>query len=129
MTSKQIESMARKLLRNSLTIDAVDPQKVTAVISGLKELKPNNLLEIYQSYLELLQLKIEEHTAYVETPLSPDAVWAKEMEEELKKKFPSVLEVRFIVNESLIAGLKVKIADMVYENSFKNKLNLLRSMH
>jgi F-type H+-transporting ATPase subunit delta len=129
MTSKKIETLAKKLLKKSLSADRVDPKKVTEIMASLKQLKPNNLLEVYKSYLDLLELKIEEQTAYVETPLAPDTAWAKELEKDLRAKFPSVTEVRFVVNPSLIAGLKVKIADMVYENSYQSRLQSLRSMN
>ena|SRR3989344_1169064 len=129
MNSKKIEAFAKKLLRRSLTEDRVDPKKVTSIVQSLKELRPNNLLDIYQTYLGLLEFKIEEDTAYVETPLTPDSAWAKETDQQIKAKFPHVQEVKFVVNPSLIAGLKVQIADMVYDTSFKSKLESLRSLN
>ena len=129
MNSKKIEAFAKKLLRRSLTEDRVDPKKVTSIVQSLKELRPNNLLDIYQTYLGLLEFKIEEGTAYVETPLTPDSAWAKETDQQIKAKFPHVQEVKFVVNPSLIAGLKVQIADMVYDTSFKSKLESLRSLN
>lgn len=129
MKNKQIETFAKKLFRKSLTEDQVDPKKVNGVIASLKELKPQGLLEIYQSYLNLIELKIEDSTAYIETPFPPDKVWANETESEIRRKFPQVIQIRFLVNPQLIAGLKVKIADMVYENSFKAKLETIRNLH
>lgn len=126
MKNKQIELLARKLLRKSLTTDKVDPKKVKEIIAGLNSVKPDNLLEIYQSYLDLIEMKIEEATAYVETPFAPDRSWATEIEKDIKAKFPQVAQIHFLVNPNLIAGLKVKIADMVYENSYQSRLNSLR---
>jgi F0F1-type ATP synthase delta subunit len=129
MTEKKIEAFAKGLLKKSLSEDKVDPQKVEQVIVALKKLKPTNLLEIYRAYLNMLELRIEYHTAYIETPFKPEARWAAEVEKEIMDRFDQVHYVQFIVNEGLIAGLKVQIADMVYENSFKNQLEGLRKAH
>lgn len=129
MKNKQIEVFAKKLFKKSLAEDQVDPKKVKAIVENLKELQPKRLLEIYLSYLNLIELKIEDGTAYIETPLSPDKVWANDIEKEIKSKFPQVTQIRFLVNPHLIAGLKVKIADMVYENSFQAKLETIRNLH
>ena len=129
MKNKQIEMFAKKLFKKSLSEDHVDPKKVKAIIDSLNEMKPQRLLEIYLSYLNLIELKIEGETAYIETPFAPDKVWANEIEREIRSKFPQVTQIRFLVNPHLIAGLKVKIADMVYENSFKAKLEIIRNLH
>ena len=98
MKNKQIEVFARKLFKKSLSEDRVDPKKVKAVIEGLKEMQPQRLLEIYQSYLNLIELKIEAETAYIETPFSPDKVWANETEREIRNKFPIIEDYEMVQN-------------------------------
>lgn len=129
MAKKKTESIAKKLFKNSLTHGHVDPVKVNEVTKLLREMTDSTKLELYKSYARLIEIKINQETAYIDTPFEATGKWAQEIEKMIRDRFPEVNYVHFTVDPQLIAGIKVKIADMVYENSLKAKLDSLRKVH
>ena len=121
--------IAKRLFKHSLTHNHVDAIKVTEVTKLLKGMTQSSKLDIYKSYAHLIEVKIIQETAYIDTPFEATGKWAAEIESLVKERFPEVKYVHFTVDPQLIAGIKVQIADMVYENSLKAKLNSLRKVH
>jgi F-type H+-transporting ATPase subunit delta len=129
MAKKKTRTIAKKLFRHSLTDGHIDPVKVGEVTKLLKGMTEGTKLELYKNYARLIEIKINQETAFVDTPFEATGKWAEGIEKMIKDRFPEVSYVHFSIDPDLIAGIKVQIADMVYENSLKARLNLLRKVH
>lgn len=129
MSKRKTVEFAKKLVRSSLSKGKIDPVKVEEVTKMIKEVSGINALEVLKRYAELIEVRILEETAYVETPFEATGKWAEDIKDLIHAKFPEVTYINFVVNPTLIAGVKLQIADMVYENSLKAKLDNLRKVN
>lgn len=129
MSHNKIEDFAKKLYKQSLTAGHVDPLKVKEITAIIRSAKDSDTLALLKNYTRKIEFRIYQETAFVESPFAADGVWEKEVEKKIHDQFPEVNYVHFVVNPSLIAGIKLQIADLVYENSIKAKLNNLRKLN
>lgn len=129
MSHNKIEDFAKRLYQQSLTSGHVDPIKVGEVTKLIKTAKDADTLALLKNYTRKIEFRIYQETAFVESPFEPDGIWEKEIEKKIHDKFPEVNYVHFTINPTLIAGIKLQIADMVYENSIKAKLQALRKVN
>ena len=86
-----------------------------------------NLFEIIKEFIALYNeaLGIKEGIVYSTMPLSDDQM--KDIATAVSKKEGKTILLTSKIDESLIGGIKVVIADHVYDGSIKNKITSLQS--
>lgn len=124
---KRITQIAKHLVGQSLTNDQIDPAKVALVLEGVKQTKASGAVAILKAYQHFLAQKLAVQTAIIEVSQEPSATLKTQIETEVKAKFPPVMDFQFRVDPKLIGGLRITIADMVYEQSIHGTLESLRS--
>lgn len=67
---------------------------------------------------------IDEGIIYSVSPLSESVI--SEIEKKISKKENSTLELRNVIDPSLIGGVKIQIHDHIYDGSIKNTLENMR---
>ena len=122
---KKITQFAKKLVELSKEGGVVTEAKVTEVLAGLKQVQPRQYLAILKSYLAYIRRELAAQTAVVATPsaLSDDALKA------IEAKFSSVYgrPIKAVAenDSSLIAGVRVRVGDDLYDASVAGRLKRL----
>lgn len=82
--------------------------------------------DIVKAYISLSNeyLGIEEGIIYSTYPLSDEQI--KEIENAISKKENKQITLKVIIDKSLLGGIKVQIANRIYDGSIKNKVEMLK---
>ncbi|MCD8204668.1 MAG: F0F1 ATP synthase subunit delta [Coprobacillus sp.] len=86
----------------------------------------DNVEEILYDFISLINEKIgvKEGLIYSAEPLTGDEI--KEVEMSISKKEKRKVELKNVIDNTLIGGVKVLIGDKVYDGTIKNKLENLK---
>jgi F-type H+-transporting ATPase subunit delta len=124
--TKEIRRLSREMLRASFTDGQLDRGKIASLVQSLITKRPRHFLEILQNYKRLLRLEIEKRHARIEsaTQLAPQA--ATNIVERLKKKYGSDLTTEFVVDPTLLGGVRVRVGSDVWDGTLRNRLERLQ---
>ncbi|MGZ0707391.1 F0F1 ATP synthase subunit delta [Coraliomargarita sp. W4R53] len=123
---KKITKLAKKLVEFSKDDNgAVSEAKVGEVLAGLKQVELRNPLATLKSYLGYIRREIALQTAVVSTPagLSADALQA--IEAKYTAIYGRPISAVTQQDSSLIAGVRVRVGDDVYDASVAGRLQRL----
>lgn len=123
--NKEIRQLSKQLLRASFTDGQLDRGRVAAVVRSLLEKRPRNYLKVLDAYKRLLRLEVEKRTATIESAseLSPEA--ARELFDNLKRKYGSDLTAQFVTRPELLGGMRIRVGSDVWDSSVRNRLQRL----
>lgn len=124
--NKEIRQLARETLRASFSDGQLDRGKIASLVQLLIAKKPRRYLDILQYYKRLLRLEIEKRHARIEsaTQLSPHA--ADDIVSRLKKKYGPDLTTEFVVDPTLLGGVRVRVGSDVWDGTLRNRLERLQ---
>ena len=79
-----------------------------------------------EAYKRLLRLETEKRSATIET--ASDLAWelGAEIVANLKRKYGSDLATRFVVNQELLGGMRIRVGSDVWDSSVRNRLHRLQ---
>ena len=81
---------------------------------------------IFDEFISLVNEHLNIAVASVSSAVALDEVQQKKITEVLAKRLNQQVECRFKVDESLLAGLRIKVDDQVFDNSALNRLERLK---
>lgn len=122
---KKIISLAKKLIELSKDNGVVTEAKVGEVLAGLKQIMPRHYLLVLKTYLSYLRREVALQTAVVSTPVSLSADTLKEIEANFTKIYGRSISAVTQQDTSLIAGVRVRVGDDVYDASVAGRLQRL----
>lgn len=123
---KKITQLAKKLVELSKDDSgAVTEAKVGEVLAGLKEVQHRHHLTVLKSYLGYLRREVALQTAVVATPGALSAAALKEIEANYTKIYGRPITAVTTQDTSLIAGVRVRVGDDVYDASVAGRLQRL----
>ena len=124
--TKEIRQLSRQLLRASFTDGHLDRGKIASLVQSLIAKRPRHFMAVLQNYKRLLRLEIEKRHARIEsaTQLAPQA--AANIVERLKKKYGSDLTTEFVVDPTLLGGVRVRVGSDVWDGTLRNRLERLQ---
>lgn len=120
---KKTTKLAKKLVELSKEANGVVTQsKVGEVLAGLKEVIVRRYLLVLKTYLYYLRREIALQTAVVSTPgaLAPESLAAIAAKFTAQYGRPIAAETK--IDASLIAGVRVRVGDDVYDASVAGRL-------
>ena len=119
---KKVLQFAKKLVELSREDGVVTDAKVSEVLAGIKQVKPRHELSVLKAYLNYIKKAVAEQTAVVATPgaLSANALAA--IESNFSKVYDRKITAVTTADESLIAGVRVRVGDDVYDSSVSGRL-------
>jgi len=123
--NKEIRQLSREMLRASFTDGQLDPGKIASLVQSLIAKRPRHFLDILQHYKRLLRLEIEKRHARIEsaTQLAPQA--AVNIVERLKKKYGADLTSEFVVDPTLLGGVRIRVGSDVWDGTVRSRLQRL----
>ncbi|MGZ4986174.1 MAG: F0F1 ATP synthase subunit delta [Chthoniobacterales bacterium] len=123
--NKETRQLSKELLRSSFTDGQLDNGRISSLVKSLIEKKPRNYIKVLEAYKRLLRLEVEKRTATIESAseLLPDA--ARELIENLKRKYGADLNPQFVTNPDLLGGMRIRVGSDVWDSSVRNRLHRL----
>ena len=122
---KKITKLAKKLVELSMDNGVITDAKVSEVVAGLKQAKHPHYLAVMKAFLTYLRREIALQTAVVATPSDLSAAALKEIETNFTKIYGRPIKAVTTRDDSLIAGVRVRVGDDVYDASVAGRLQRL----
>ena len=122
---QKIIKLAKKLVELSKDNGVVTESKVVEVLSGLQQVQHRHHLTVLKTFLNYLRREVALQTAVVSTPagLSDDALAA--IEAQFSRLYNRPVNAVTQQDTSLIAGVRVRVGDDVYDASVAGRLQRL----
>lgn len=119
---KKIRQFAKNLVELSRDNGVVTDSRVAEVLDGLKQAELRHKLLVLKTYLGYIRRAVAEQTAVVATPgaLSPDTLTA--IETNFSKLYNRTISAVTTPDPSLIAGVRIRVGDDVYDASVAGPL-------
>jgi F-type H+-transporting ATPase subunit delta len=124
--NKEIRQISRAMLRASFTDGQLDRGKIASLIQSLIAKKPRRYIDILQNYKRLLRFEIEKHHATIESASELNPQTSAKIIANLKKKYGNDLTADFVVDPTLLGGIRVRVGSDVWDGSVRNRLQRLQ---
>jgi len=125
-TTKEARKTSRQLLKLSFTDGKLDEGKVNQVVQSVLTEKPRHFGEVLKDYQRLVRLEVAKRHAVVESATQLNSNLSNLLITKLKSRYGDDLTIEFKTNPSLLGGLRVKLADDVWDGSVRNRLRTLQ---
>ena len=122
---KQVQQLARQYFKLSLANGALSPEHVAGVLAHIEKHRPPQMLAVLKAYQRLVANEVARGQAVVEHagPITP-AVLAH-ITEAMTKKYGRPVTGFSLPNDDLLAGMRIRVGDDVYESSVAGQLATL----
>ena len=122
---QKITKLAKKLLELSKDSGVVTESKVAEVLAGFQQVQHRRHLTVLKTFLNYLRREVALQTAVVSTPtgISEDAL--KAIEVQFSKLYNRPVNAVTQPDTSLLAGVRVRVGDDVYDASVAGRLQRL----
>lgn len=122
---KQAQQLARQFFKMSLVDGAVSAERVEGVLAYIEKHRPANVMVVLQTYHYYIARELARSHAVIEHagPLSDGAL--RSIEGALSQKYKRIVTATAKHNATLIAGLRLRVGDDVYESSIAGQLEQL----
>lgn len=125
-TTKEARKTSRQLLKLSFTDGKLDEGKVSQVVQSVLTEKPRHYGEVLKDYQRLVRLEVAKRHAVVESATQLNSNLSNLLITKLKSRYGDDLTIEFKTNPTLLGGLRVKLADDVWDGSVRNRLRTLQ---
>lgn len=123
---KKITRFVKKLVELSKDENgAVTEAKVGEVLAGLREVELRSPLATLKTYLGYVSREIALQTAIVSAPADLSAAVLKKLETKFSTVYRRPVSAQTLHDPSLIAGVRIRIGDDVYDSSIAGQLQRL----
>ena len=138
--NKQIREISRQMLRASFTDGELDRSKITSLVQALMG-KPRartliysflvrttgaQNIDILRNYGRLLRFEIEKRHATITSASELSSQTSSKVLTKLKKKYGSDLTADFVVDPTLLGGMRVRVGSDVWDGTVRNRLQRLQ---
>jgi F-type H+-transporting ATPase subunit delta len=127
MTSTRARQAARRLFRRCFVAGTLDEARVRQVAARLATAGQRGTLTILTDFGRLVRLEVDRHRALVESATPLTDAFADAVREQLTAKYGPGLATSFVLNPSLIGGLRIKVGSDVVDGSVKARLAALEA--
>lgn len=114
--------MARRLLRLCMVNGLLDDDRIRKVSAAITGGKWRNKLALLVAFTKLVKIQLEKRAATIQSaiPLTRDE--QQKITQRLEAKYGSGLTYEWLVDPSLIAGIRVRVADDVTDGTVKTRI-------
>jgi F-type H+-transporting ATPase subunit delta len=122
---KQTQQLARQLFRLSFENGRLTAERVAGVLGYVEKTRPPQIVAVLKAYQRLVAAELARGQAIVEHAgaVSPDLL--QSIAAALSKKYGRPVTASAKPNPALLAGLRVRVGDDIYENSVSSQLGAL----
>ena len=122
---KQTQQLARQLFKLSFENGQITAERVAGVLGYVEKIQPPQMVAVLKAYQRLVATELGRGQAVVEHAgaVSPSVLQA--IAAQLTQKYARPVTTTAKANPALLAGLRVRIGDDIYENSVSSQLGAL----
>jgi F-type H+-transporting ATPase subunit delta len=125
-TAKEARRVSGMLFRNSFTEGKLDKEKISHMVESLLAEKPRHYVDALKVYQRLIRLETEKRHVVIESATQLNSALANQIVTNLRARYGEDLTTEFRTNPELLAGLRIKIGDDVWDGTVKNRLHKLQ---
>lgn len=122
---KQIQQLARQFFKLSVVDGALSADRVAGVLQYIEKHRPASALAVLKAYQRLVAAEFARGQAVVEHAGSVSAAVLANIAAAMTKKYQRPVTSVARPNPALLAGLRVRVGDDVYESSVAGQLATL----
>lgn len=125
--SRLLQKTINKLVEVSFKDGKIVESQVTKSIKALKSLPEYEAIQALSEYLRGIKRKERQHTMYIETVIPLSAKQIKKAKKIVEKRV-KITKVVTSINPQIMAGLKLKIGDEIWDESILGKINQVKEV-
>ncbi len=122
---KQVQQLARQFFRLSVVDGAVSPDRVAGVLEYIEKHRPANAMAVLRAYHRLVAIDVARGQAVVEHAGAISDTSLAAIAAAMTQKYRRNVTAIARQNDSLLAGLRVRVGDDTYESSVAGQLAVL----
>ena len=122
---KQIQQLARQLFKLSVVDGTLSADRVTGVLEYIEKHRPANTVAVLKAYARLIAAEVARGQAIVEHAGSIGETALAQIGAAMTRKYSRRVAPVAKANPALIAGLRIRVGDDVYESSIASQLSQL----
>ena len=123
--NKKVQQLARQLFKLRLVDGRVSADRVTGVLGYLEKIQPAHPLAVLKAYQRFVATELAKSQAVVEHAGAVSDSILQTIAASMTKKYGRAITASTRANPKLLAGLRVRVGDDVYEASVAGQLNVL----
>jgi len=125
-TPKQIQREAKQLFRMCLVEGQLDEVRVRQTVKKVLEAKRRGSLALLSHFHHLVKLEQARHTAEVASATSLPEKLQANVVSNLERMYGPGLSTSFLLDPSLIGGMRIQVGSDVYDGSVRAELASLQ---
>lgn len=122
---KQIQQLARQFFKLSIADGRLSDDRVAGVLQYIEKHRPPQTVAVLRAYARLVAAEVARGQAVVEHAGLANAAALDAVSAALSKKYGRPVSWVAQRNDALIAGLRIRVGDDVYESSVSGQLAAL----
>lgn len=119
---KQVQQLARQFFKLSVVDGALSTERVTGVLEYIEKHRPPNTVAVLKVYARLVAAEVARGQAVVEHAGSIGETALAQIGAAMTRKYARPVVPVAKANPALLAGLRVRVGDDVYESSVASQL-------
>jgi F-type H+-transporting ATPase subunit delta len=123
--AKNARQLARQLYKLSVVDGAVSPERVAGALAYVEKHRPPNPVMVLKDYHRLIALELARGNAVVEHAGQISQDLLQGIAAALGRKYRRPVAATARPNPALLAGLRVRLGDDVYDTSIAGRLSAL----
>ena len=123
--NKQIQQLARQFFKLSFANGAISATQVAGVLEYIEKHRPAHSMAILKAYQRLVAAEVARGQAVIEHAGPMNSAARESIASALGKKYGRPVTAIEKRNDALIAGMRVRIGDDLYESSVAGQLATL----
>ena len=122
---KQVQQLARQYFKLSLVNGTLSPDHVGGVLAHIEKHRPPQMLAVLKAYRRLIATEAARGEAVVEHAGPITAAALANITTAMSRKYGRIVTSFAQPNDALLAGLRIRVGDDVYESSVASQLATL----
>ncbi len=127
LLKKNVQYIRKKELISELFADGYGKESINFLHLLIEKKRIDAFDEIYSYYNRLMEMSMEQITAYVKTARELTEEQKTSLIDKLSKVMDKDVKLEIEIDQSLIGGISVRLEDKVIDGSIRGYLNKLRS--
>ena len=123
--NKEIRQLSREMLRTSFTDGQLDSGKIASLVQSLIAKRPRHFIPILENYKRLLRLEIGKRHAKIESGSELSLQISSSVTAKLKQRYGDDLTTEFVVDPTLLGGMRVRVGSDVWDGTVRSRLERL----
>ena len=122
---KQVQKLARQFYKLSFTDGAIAADRVAGVLEYIEKHRPANSMAVLKAYRRLIGAEVARGQAVIEHAGPIDSAALNAIATAMAQKYHRPVTAIQKRNDDLLAGLRVRVGDDLYESSVAGQLEAL----